>query len=510
MKLERKMVLFTGVLFVASLVVVFLILGVFFTYIIRRELQLATEKMFDTFVEDVKQSFVSPVAIFGRDGRLLVGEDPGIGENGAQSFFQQETLSYAAGILYIDAKPYVWLREKEKLSLIPVSPLWHISAVEGWRLFLVSLPRYQSVSLTKVFALEQGFFDILKRFEEKLLIEGKIGPLFTFHGVWFMEVLKPGLWMVGYFEVRLFRVLFQHFFYIGLTILILFLGIYFWFQHRLLGRFTRTWRSFLEGVKRFEQQDYHYRIPLEPDVGEEMRETVLAFNRLAETLETSYYANDKLFQQLRYNYYHDKLTGLPNGNKFLEDFSAFEHPNLFLFDIENFSEWNMYFGSSEGDRVLIQTARRLSSLSIYQKTFLYKLWADRFLLVIDQLMEKRELEVMATYFLENLSNLAYDVSGQQVYLSFVAGILGANLLSPGIEGNAILTSMASILKKAIEMHTFFFIAEDMQQISYQTEENLKTLAKVREAIQHSYVVNFYQPIINNHTARVEKYEALVR
>ncbi|URA11369.1 EAL domain-containing protein [Thermospira aquatica] len=37
-----------------------------------------------------------------------------------------------------------------------------------------------------------------------------------------------------------------------------------------------------------------------------------------------------------------------------------------------------------------------------------------------------------------------------------------------------------------------------------------TLGKLRDAIQNSYLVNFYQPIINNHTGNFEKYEALVR
>lgn len=510
MKLERRMALFTGVLLFVSLLFVFVFLDVFFMYIIRREMRSTTMKMFEIFVEDVQRSFSSPEAVFDSSGRLLSGKDPGIGEKVGMSFFQQQENLSAGGLLWINGVPYVWLREKETLSLVPIRPLYHASAAEEWGLFLVSFPKYQNVVLTKFPLLQNKWQEVVKQQAARLLTEGSVGPLFAYDGVWFMRVLRPGLVIVGYLEVRLFSVLVRHFVYIGVTILVLAFLVYLVVQHRVFGRFAKTWRSFLEGVSRFEHQDYHYRIPVEEGIVDEMRETVLAFNRLAETLEASYYANDKLFQQLRYNYYHDKLTGLPNGNKFLEDFSTFEHPNLLLFDIENFSEWNMYFGSSMGDRVLVQTAQRLSSLSIYPRTFLYKLWADRFLLVIDQPMERRELEVMATYFLENLSNLAYDVAGQQIYLSFIAGILGANLLSAGVEGNAVLTAMAGLLKKAKVMHTFFFIAEDMKEISHQTEENLKTLGKVREAIQHSYLVNFYQPIVNNHTGKVEKYEALVR
>ncbi|MCX7882462.1 MAG: EAL domain-containing protein [Brevinematales bacterium] len=509
MKLERRMALFTGVLFFVSLGIVFVTLHAFFLYAVQREFRFTATKMFEVFGEEVRKSFSSPEAVFNEKGQLLSGKDPGIGGTVVESFFQRKEQQYG-GLLWIDSHPYLWIRHTNRLLLIPVKTLYDEKASKEWSLFLVSFPHYQEVSLTTSPFKHQEIENILKTHEEWFFLEGPVGPVFVKNGAWFLQRLETGVFLVGFMPVRIFGVLMKHFVYIGLTVLVFFLVVYLWFQHRVFGRFARTWQSFLEGVRRFENQDYHYRIPLEEGLSDEMKETVLAFNRLAETLEASYYANDKLFQQLRYNYHHDKLTGLPNGNKFLEDFSTFEHPNLLLFDIENFSEWNMYFGSVMGDKVLVQTAQRLSNLSIYPKTFLYKLWADRFLLVIDQTMERRELEVIATYFLENLSNLAYNVGGQQIYLSFIAGILGANLLAPGIEGNAVLTAMAGLLKKAKVMHSFFFIAEDMKELSHQTEENLKTLGRVREAIQHSYLVNFYQPIINNHSGRVEKYEALVR
>ncbi|URA11146.1 GGDEF domain-containing protein [Thermospira aquatica] len=462
MKLKNEIFLTTALIITISLFLVLVTLNAFFVYVTHEEMKKYASQTSSIILEDLQKCLDKPLARYDEKGNLISSENIGIEKSLILSFFHSTS---SGGFFWVEKQPYIWLRQSNVVSLFFPFTLTHIKQYTNWIVLLVSFPRGQILPLHNPQKRQDDILKFLTTHQEKLLSEGDVPPVLQKDFLWQARVITPGLILVSGLRQKLFSNLLKHLFYIGGTGLLVSL-VLFWFLFRSqIGSFFRTWEAFLEGVQHFEQEDYHYRIPLSKNTSQELQQTIVAFNNLAETLEASYYANDKLFQQLRYSYYHDKLTGLPNGNQFLEDFFSFESPNLFLFDIENFSEWNMYFGSAVGDRVLEQTAKRLANLSIYPKTSLYKLWADRFLLVIDQPMERRELEIIATYFLENLSSISYEIEGQQIYLTFIAGILGANLLAPGIEGNAVLTAMAGLLKKAKGMKTTFFIAEDIQTLS---------------------------------------------
>jgi len=462
--------------------------------------------IFEKFQSDVIQHLREEHASwYSQEGSLEKGTDLGVSPDLLRVFFESKS-----GLFWVDGRPYLYEKDNNRVVVMDLQAIYNAVRYPSWNFFFLEKNTMMVAYLGKQEFAFKGLEEFVRAHEEAIFLSQDTVAIRKGVYFWLSRMVAPNVILVGVRDysqwiasgMRMVCVIAAGF----LLLLVIFLGL----QMSFWRQWKKAWKEVMTGVKRFEKQDYHYRILLEKDAPLEVNQMAAAFNNLAETLEASYYANDKLFQQLRYNYYHDKLTGLPNGDKFLEDFNSFEHPNFMLFDIQDFSEWNMYFGSQMGDRVLAQTAQRLSSFSLYPKTSIYKLWADRFLLVIDQEMERRELEVIATYFLENLSNLSYEVGGEEVYLTFVAGILGSSFLSPGVEGNAVLTSLAGLLKKAKGMKTYFFIAEDIQSIAHQTEQNLQTLGKVRDAIQHSHLVNFYQPIINNQTKKIEKYEALVR
>lgn len=96
--------------------------------------------------------------------------------------------------------------------------------------------------------------------------------------------------------------------------------------------------------------------------------------------------------------FSDELTGLPNYRKFREDAklkmqncrtSAFA---LIFIDIDNFKEINDQHGHMAGDRVLKESAKRLSDI-LAGKGAPYRKSGDEFLLILDEIQDMAEMEL---------------------------------------------------------------------------------------------------------------------
>ncbi len=67
------------------------------------------------------------------------------------------------------------------------------------------------------------------------------------------------------------------------------------------------------------------------------------------------------------------------------------------------------------------------------------------------------------------------------------------------------------LNKLYKTKQTFIVANYLSQIEYKrAEKNLKTIKMIKYAINNQGIVSFFQPIINNKTKKIEKYESLVR
>ncbi len=67
------------------------------------------------------------------------------------------------------------------------------------------------------------------------------------------------------------------------------------------------------------------------------------------------------------------------------------------------------------------------------------------------------------------------------------------------------------LKKLYRENNSFIYAKDLSKVEQKkAQKNLNIIRMIKKAIEKSNIVSFYQPIINNQTKAVDKYESLVR
>jgi EAL domain-containing protein (putative c-di-GMP-specific phosphodiesterase class I) len=96
----------------------------------------------------------------------------------------------------------------------------------------------------------------------------------------------------------------------------------------------------------------------------------------------------------------------------------------------------------------------------------------------------------------NIDNIEYEIS-----------ILASIVYS----GTQVLESSKLGIRQLLQTKQNFIIANYFAQIEYdKAKENLKTISMVKSALEDGRVVSYFQPIIDNTTQEVIKYESLVR
>ena len=217
--------------------------------------------------------------------------------------------------------------------------------------------------------------------------------------------------------------------------------------------------------------------------------------------------------------YFDRRTGLPNREKLRLE----AHQNdlvLFLINIDSFKEVNDFYGNSVGDAVIFSLAKRLKSLArsshsrLFEGVELYKLEIDEFAFLFNYSLEDERICRTAEVIIEMVNDYPFQVNEAEITVTITVGIASViekeqlnlmNLRTPGILAQA---DMA--LKKAKERRVSYLLYHHSMDIPREYEDNIHWTHEVKKAIKEDRVVPYFQPIINNLSGRVEKYECLMR
>ena len=207
----------------------------------------------------------------------------------------------------------------------------------------------------------------------------------------------------------------------------------------------------------------------------------------------------------------DLLTGLPNRNQLLVDLKVAIKPILFYLNIDDFSGFNDFYGSTIGDSVLLSLADTLISLQKIQKFKLYKLQADQFILLFEE--ESLSNKNFKGFFKNFLLNIEDDISNinlknqNRISVSVTSGV-ATYYVHDNYQKLILYANIAR--KKAQLAHKKFLIFDHTMRESEDYAKNIEWIKKIKEAIDEDRITTYYQPILENKTKEIVKYETLVR
>lgn len=198
----------------------------------------------------------------------------------------------------------------------------------------------------------------------------------------------------------------------------------------------------------------------------------------------------------------DHLTGLPNRLKLAQDLKEKEYSSLAIFNLDGFQELNKLYGYKIGDEILIRTADYFSE-TFNKEQKIYKLPSDEFAVLCGLSCNMDTCEDILTSFINKLSTTLFKIDEHEIYLSVTVGVSYGSGMEALINADIALNQA-----KKRKLPFLFHDKNKHEEEDYAT--NQKMIKDLKYAIKHNLVIPYFQPILNNSTLKIEKYETLMR
>lgn len=232
------------------------------------------------------------------------------------------------------------------------------------------------------------------------------------------------------------------------------------------------------------------------------RENINYRSRLEELVTAQTKKIEQQSQRLLEKAKIDQLTGVFNHFVLLEALEERGGKSLILLNIDNFSALNDSYGFAQGDKVLKEIARLLEDLKP-QGSRLFRLNADEFVILSD-IIERPQIEATVKTLLSFFTQSQIEPFDIELNLTLTAGI--------DIGDSRELLSNAKMAVQEVRQggrNQYMFYDDDSEFLKRQ-KENLHWVHKIQDILEQDKLRPYFQPILNNHTGAIEKYECLAR
>lgn len=204
------------------------------------------------------------------------------------------------------------------------------------------------------------------------------------------------------------------------------------------------------------------------------------------------------------SYVTDHLSCLHSLAKLEEDILIHPNYSLGLLKIKKFKNINDLYGYEYGNVLLKQTGEFLKTkankeLSIPDCT-LYRLSGAHFAILSK--IGGEEFKCFVSIIIDKFESTEFNINNHTMYLEMNAGIIES--------GDTLSLSHADSALRQAEKEGELVIYRENFSIAKQRAKMLYCKSRIKRALKENQLVPFYQPIVDNATQTIVKYEALAR
>jgi len=205
----------------------------------------------------------------------------------------------------------------------------------------------------------------------------------------------------------------------------------------------------------------------------------------------------------------DILTKLPNKNRFMDDIISFRKPILFYLNIDDFMSLNNLYGNKIGDKVLVHMAKLLREIVPRIECNIYKVYNDEFLILCEEGMVNMDnYKEFLLKLINNIESSTINCNAPECISFTLSAGVSYYAQDKNYENLSIYASMARSIAK-VKRKKFLLYNHTMQR-EEDYAKNIAWIKSIKKAIKEDRFVPYFQPIIDNKSGKVNKYEALVR
>ncbi len=211
--------------------------------------------------------------------------------------------------------------------------------------------------------------------------------------------------------------------------------------------------------------------------------------------------------------HNDALTGLFNRANFTEilnqNVSRLERYGapfaLMFMDLDHFKAVNDTYGHPMGDRLLIEVANRLRTVTP-ASAFLARLGGDEFAILIPKSVSNEDIENLAAKILDTVTGI-FEFDGEQMSVGISIGVA----IAPrhGTRPDQLLRNVDLALYRAKESGRAAYKIFESGMDS-QARERRALEFDMRSAVQNDELELFYQPLMGAESNKPVGFEALIR
>jgi len=207
-------------------------------------------------------------------------------------------------------------------------------------------------------------------------------------------------------------------------------------------------------------------------------------------------------KELKRTFLYDPLTKLGNRFKMLSDIS--KNSYLAIIDIHLFKEINDFYGHEIGDLVLKDLAHKIFETFHKKGMSVYHLNGDEFGVLADKVFisQGEFFNILKEFLVTNMQDELFINENIQINTRLTCGVAYDNTNLVNYAG--IAHKQAKKMNKDILEYSYDINTDEEYRL------NLEWTNELKNAIAEDRIQTYYQPIVNSHTGKIEKYETLMR
>ncbi|QOP46102.1 EAL domain-containing protein [Sulfurimonas paralvinellae] len=216
--------------------------------------------------------------------------------------------------------------------------------------------------------------------------------------------------------------------------------------------------------------------------------------------------NEQLLEytkELQTMLYTDSLTQLKNRAALVKKKNEKEGASLILINIDRFSQVNDLFGENFGNKVLIAFSALLQKmLQSHQSCELYRLSGDEFV-ILSYEQDTQKLTKNIKQLIGYINEHPLEIDEQEISLNITVGISRE-------DASQLLPTANMAIKSARRSKRNLAFYTQKLSLNDEYENNIHWIKEMRDAIKEDRILPYFQPIMDNETHTIYKYETLLR